>query len=409
MADHPFQIKPSIVSMRTRNPIRAIVDNLKVKPNPEKEFISLALGDPTTFGNFKLHESCLDAVKSQLESYKANGYPPSIGTEQARAAVAQAYTHPQAPLTSADVILASGCSDALNLCIGALANEGQNILLPAPGFSLYETLASSKGIECRFYDLQPHRSWEIDLNHLETLVDENTAAILVNNPSNPCGSVYSKQHLLDILAVAEKHRLPIISDEIYADMAFTGHEFLPISTLTTTVPILTTGGLAKKYLVPGWRVGWVLVHDRNGALEQIRKGLINLSQLILGPNSLVQAALPDILQAPKSFYEQTMEQLERNANISEKLLTGIPGLRPVFPQGAMYLMVEIDTSRFKNINDDLDFVEKLAEEESVLCLPGKCFRCRGNFIRIVFTPPVEKLDIAYSRIRSFCERHLASS
>ncbi|TPX60911.1 tyrosine transaminase [Powellomyces hirtus] len=403
MAEKSFNIKSSVVSMRTRNPIRAIVDNLKVKPNPEKEFISLALGDPTTFGNFNLHPTCVEAVKKQLDSYKANGYPPSVGIEPARAAVAKAYTRPEAPLTSADIILSSG--DALNLCIGALANEGQNILLPRPGFSLYETLASSKGIECRFYNLDPSRTWEIDLDHLQSLIDENTTAILVNNPSNPCGSVYSKQHLLDILAVADKHKLPIISDEIYADMAFKGHEFTPLANLTKTVPILTTSGLAKKYLVPGWRLGWILIHDRNGAFREIRKGLVNLTQLILGPNSVIQAALPDILSAPQSFYDETMEQLEKNANISKKLLSNIPGLHPVFPQGAMYLMIEIDTAQFKDIKDDVVFVEKLAEEESVLCLPGQCFRTEGSFVRIVFTPPVEKLDIAYTRIREFAARH----
>ncbi|KAJ3021762.1 hypothetical protein HKX48_007837 [Thoreauomyces humboldtii] len=400
-----FNIKPSVVSMRTRNPIRAIVDNMKVKPNPEKDFISLALGDPTTFGNFNLHPTCVQAVKDQLDTFKANGYPNSVGTEAARAAIAKSHTRPDAPLTSADVILGSGCSDALNLCIGVLANEGQNILIPRPGFSLYETLASSKGIECKFYNLDPSRTWEIDLDNLESLVDENTTAIIVNNPSNPCGSVYSKKHLLEILAVAEKHKLPIIADEIYADMAFEGHEFIPIASLTKTVPVLTTSGLAKKYLVPGWRLGWILIHDRNGAFAEVRKGLVNLTQLILGPNSLIQAALPEILQAPQSFYDGTMKQLESNANISRKLLTGIPGLVPVFPQGAMYLMIEIETSQFKDIKDDVEFVEKLAEEESVLCLPGQCFRTPGSFIRIVFTPPVEKLDVAYTRIREFAARH----
>ncbi|KAJ3165191.1 hypothetical protein HDU88_004272 [Geranomyces variabilis] len=405
MARDSFAVPSSVVSMRTRNPIRAIVDNLKVKPNPQKEFISLALGDPTTFGNFKLHPTCVEAVKTQLDSYKANGYPPSVGIESARAAVAKAYTRPEAPLTAADVILGSGCSDALNLCIGVLANEGQNILLPMPGFSLYETLASSKGIECRFYKLDPARTWEIDLPHLESLVDDNTAAIVVNNPSNPCGSVYSRAHLLDILAVAEKHKLPIIADEIYADMAFAGHEFVPLASLTTTVPILTTSGLAKKYLVPGWRLGWVLIHDRNGAFAEVRKGLLNLTQLILGPNSIIQAALPEILKAPQSFYDQTMAQLEKNAAVSRELLAGIPGLNPVFPQGAMYLMLGIDLTVFPSIADDVAFVEKLAEEESVLCLPGKCFRTPGSFIRIVFTPPIEKLESAYNRIREFAARH----
>lgn len=167
-------------------------------------------------------------------------------------------------------MICSGCSGALDLCVTVLADEGQNILMPRPGFSLYQTLAMSKGIECRYYDLLPEKNWEIDLAHLESLVDGRTAAIVVNNPSNPCGSVYSREHLLDILRVAEKTRVPIIADEIYADMAFRPHRFYPLASLTETVPVLAVGGLAKRYLVPGWRVGWVLVHDRRGLFTEVR-------------------------------------------------------------------------------------------------------------------------------------------
>ena len=112
-------IPASAVSKRTRNPIRAIVDNLQVTPNASKTFISLGIGDPTIFGNFKLHGECVEAVAAHLKSYKANGYPPSVGYEATRRAVAQKYSTAEAPLTTADVIIASGCSDALNLCIGS--------------------------------------------------------------------------------------------------------------------------------------------------------------------------------------------------------------------------------------------------------------------------------------------------
>jgi tyrosine aminotransferase len=196
----PWVVPASDVSKRTKNPIRAIVDNLKVQPNPDKSYISLALGDPTVFGNFKIDPICNESVANALHSYKANGYPPSMGYQFARESIAKKYSVPgSAPLTIQDVIIASGCSDALNLAIGVLCNEGQNILLPAPGFSLYETLATSKGVVPKFYRLLPEKNWEIDLDHLESLVDDKTACILVNNPSNPCGSNYSKEHLLKIL------------------------------------------------------------------------------------------------------------------------------------------------------------------------------------------------------------------
>ena len=127
------------------------------------------------------------------------------------------------------------------------------------------TEASGDHVCCIF---QPDRQWEIDLEHLEQQIDSNTVAIVVVNPSNPCGSVYSKQHLLDILAVAERHFLPIIGDEIYGGMVFKGQKFYSIASLSKNVPVLSCGGIGKKYLVPGWRVGWILIHDRNEVLKK---------------------------------------------------------------------------------------------------------------------------------------------
>ncbi|KAG0080424.1 hypothetical protein BGZ92_000649, partial [Podila epicladia] len=338
-----WKVPASIISKRTSNPIRAIVDHIKVKPNPNKSMISLALGDPTLFGNFKIHQTCTDAVAKQLHSYKANGYPPSTGYQQSRQAVADKFTTPEAPISFQDVIITSGCSGALDMCIGVLCNEGDNILLPRPGFSLYQTLADSKGVEVRYYDLLPENNWEMDLKQLESLIDERTSTVVMNNPSNPCGSVFRKQHLLDFLAVCERHHLPVIADEIYCDLVFSGHEFFPLASLTQTVPVLAVGGLAKKYLVPGWRVGWIFIHDRNNVFAEVREGLNSLSQLILGSNSLIQAALPEILNnTDPSFYHDTRVQLEANAKLSTDILSKVPGLKVIVPQGAMYVMISIN-------------------------------------------------------------------
>jgi tyrosine aminotransferase len=244
------------------------------------------------------------------------------------------------------------------------------------------------------------------LEHLTSLIDDKTAALIINNPSNPCGSVFSKDHLLSILSLAYKHKLPIISDEIYADIVFSPAKFHPIASLTDRVPILTVGGLAKQYFVPGWRVGWILIHDRSGLLAEIRRGLVSLSQLILGSNSLVQSVLPALLhQIPPSFYSDSLRQLEDNARFTAEKVSQIPGLRVVIPQGAMYMMVGIDRTQFKDISSDLEFTEKLVQEQSVLCLPGQCFKY-PNYFRIVFTSPQDKLKVAYERLAEFCANHL---
>lgn len=401
-----WDIKSSITAKQTSNPIRAIVDQMKIVPNPAKDMISVSIGDPTIFGNMPPHESTINAVAKSLQSLKANGYPNSTGYEHARDAIARKYTHPDAPLKSKDVIIASGCSGALDLAITVIANPGQNILIPRPGFSLYQTLSDSKGIKIRHYNLLPEHSWEIDLAHLESLIDENTAAILINNPSNPCGSNYSKQHLLDILQVAEKYYLPIISDEIYADMVFNGNIFQPIAPLSKNVPILTCGGIAKQFLVPGWRVGWILIHDRHDIFaKEVHEGLIKLSQLILGSNSLIQDALPAMLhETPQSFHEKNLTMLYEHAKLSFDKLSAVEGLKPVMPQGAMYMMVGIDIEKFKDIADDFDFTQKLVSEQSVFALPAQCF-AYPNFFRVVITVQKDKLETACDRIAEFCQQH----
>ncbi|CAG8593913.1 2511_t:CDS:2, partial [Racocetra persica] len=164
-------------------------------------------------------------------------------------------------------------------------------------------------------------------------------------------------------------------------------------------------GLAKRYLVPGWRVGWVFIYDQNGILDEIRDALFSLSNLILGANSLIQYSIPDIIfNTPNEFYEDTNNKLEHNASISADILSKIRGLHVIVPQGAMYMMVGINVEEFKDIKDDLEFTEKLLEEESVMCLPGRCFHY-PNYIRIVIAPPPEKLKEAYGRISEFCIRH----
>ncbi len=215
----------------------------------------------------------LDFVESRCQdSGRYNGYTSSVGYPEAREAVAEHVSCPGAELTAEDVVICSGCSCSLDLAISVLADPGDNILvrglmaavrfgffspthfefsfqIPRPGFSLYKTLAVGLGIEVREYDLLPDRDWEVDVEHLSSLADERTRAVVVNNPSNPCGSVYSREHLREILAVCERRKLPVIADEIYDHFVFPGRRFYPIASLTENVPVLCCGGLTKRFLV----------------------------------------------------------------------------------------------------------------------------------------------------------------
>jgi len=294
------------------------------------------------------------------------------------------------------------------MSITALCNPGENILLPRPGFALYETLAASKGIEARFYNLLPDQAWEADIAQLTSLIDANTTAVLINNPSNPCGSVFSRSHLLAILDVCERHRVPLISDEIYSDMIFDpiAHPFHPAASLSNLhtgcrVPVLTIGGLAKKWLVPGWRVGWILIHDPVDATGALRSALVSLTQVTLGANTVVQCAIPCILsETPPSFYAATRAHLARSAQVCLDALKGVPHVRCIKPHGAMFMMVAVDVAHLRGVADDVELCEQLLTEMSVACLPGRCFGYDG-YVRIVFTAPEEILREACARIAMF--------
>jgi len=402
-----WKVKASIVAKNTFNPIRNILETMVIEPNPDKKMISLSIGDPTVFGNLQPAKEVVKAVHEALDSYKHNGYGPSTGSLEARKAVAKYVSVPGAEVTEEDIILCSGCSCALDIAISTIADDGQNILVPRPGFPLYTTLSAGLGVQTREYDLLPDQDWKVDLVHMESLIDHNTAAIIVNSPSNPCGSVFSPEHLEEILDIAERHKVPIIADEIYDNFVFPGQTYVPIASLTTTVPILSCGGLTKRFLVPGWRMGWIVIYDRGHVFDQeVRKGLLCMSQRIIGSNTLVQGALPTILEyTPKSFFDDTIAVIEKNAKLAFQKLRNVPGLMPVMPQGAMYMMVRVDRSRFPGFDCDRDFTQKLVKEQSVFCLPGKCFNY-PNYVRIVLTVPSVLLAEACDRMMEFCTQHL---
>merc|ERR1712045_177964 len=400
-------IRASDMANKTFNPIRNILETMTLTPNPDKKMISLSIGDPTVFGNLIPPQNITDAVHDSVNSGKCNGYGPSTGFLESRKAVAE---HIGDNLTADDVILCSGCSCSLDLCISAVANPGENILVPRPGFPLYTTLANGLGIETKEYNLIPEQEWQVDLDHMESIIDDQTVAILINNPSNPCGSVFDEKHLKAILEIAEKYCLPIIADEIYEHFVFEGSpkKYVPMAKLSSNVPVLSCGGLTKRWLVPGWRLGWITIHDRNGVFKMsgISKGLHCLSQRIIGANTIVQGALPSILkETPSVFYRDTLKTIEENAKTAFNKLTAVPGFRPVMPSGAMYMMVRIDISGFYHTFDnDLEIVEALVTEQSVFCLPGKCFNV-PNFFRIVLTVPKEMLIEACNRMMEFCKKY----
>ena len=331
------------------------------------------------------------------------------------------YPNSRAKLSARDAFLTHGCSQALSHAIQVLAKDGDRdtaMLLPKPGFALYQTLCEAHGVECVFYDLDGKKDWEIDLEHVRRLVEERQgdgtkrkiSAILVNNPSNPCGALFAERHLVEICETCEDLKLPIIADEVYEDISFGDRcNYLPLASVSETVPILAVGSLSKRWLVPGWRLGWLLVHDRNDIMKNggIHDALEKLSQVTLGPPTPLQAALPFILQNDDSAWlNETLQTLREARDVCIEKCERCPGLSmESLPDGAMYALVKIDCERFRaaGMTDDVAFTSGLFSEESVLVLPGQCFGAFG-YARVVLTCPTETLAEAWDRIEAFCRR-----
>lgn len=399
-----WNLKMSMYAKNTENPHRTMAENSKVVPNSSKTVITLQMGDPTLFGNFSKPSNVIGALSKALGKDKFSYYH-TMGIKEARQAVADYVNKTGVNISSDDVILTSGGSSSLEMCFMTLANPGDNILVPSPCFN-YKTWLSGAKIEARSYKLNPLKDWEIDLEHMEAQINQKTKALLINNVGNPCGNVFSREHILDILKIAERHQLPIISDEIYEFFVFPGVEYFSIAELSKYVPVLSCSGLTKRFIMPGVRCGWITFHDRFNALKEIKQGLVRIAGRNLGPNTTVQIALPEILKfTPEAFFIETVSKVHRHALKAYNNLKHVPGLNVIMPKGAFYMMIGIDLKKFPEFNTCLDFVENLTAEQSVLAFPGTCFDFPGYF-RFVLTVPEEIIDEACQRIREFCLEHI---
>ncbi|OXG22863.1 tyrosine aminotransferase [Cryptococcus neoformans] len=404
-----WNIRVSPAAYLSCNPIRKTLSSITSKPRlTQQPLINLGLGDPTHYSLHPPPPNAIAAVNKALESGCANGYLNGVGSVEARQAVATYHERWDGVHYGVDnIVLTHGVGQGLDLVFSVLlppaSLESSNILLPRPGFSQYATLLASLGTEIRYYNCIEKDRWETDINMLDNFCDENTRAILITNPNNPCGSNYSREHLMDIISIAEKHKIPIISDEIYGHMTWDA-PFIPMASLSTSVPVLTLSGLSKRFLLPGWRFGWVALYDPLNVADDIKRGIAAWGNRFMGPNSLIQGALPELLKTDPSWFEQVVGKIKCNAHIIFKAVNDIPGLSCSFPTGALYVLVRISRSKFPHLQDDVAFATALYCEEAVFVLPGVCFDSPG-YLRLVLASPANVMEEVVRRLRSFCHRN----
>ncbi|CAN0896770.1 S-alkyl-thiohydroximate lyase SUR1 [Linum grandiflorum] len=386
----------------------ALMENLNKED--ERPLIELAHGDPSKFECFRTDSAAEDAIVDAVRSGKYNSYAPSAGILPARRAIAE-YLSNGLPysLTPDDVFLTLGCAHAIEVTLTALTRPGiSNILLPRPGYPYYEACSGHRNLETRHYDLRPENGWEVDLESVESLADENTVAIVIVNPGNPCGNVYSSAHLKEIAETAKKLRIPVIADEVYGHLTFGENPFVAMGMFGSVAPVITLGSISKRWIVPGWRLGWLVISDPNNVMRN--SGLVNKIQASLfispDPPTFIQAAVPQILENTKeSFFTKINGLLREAVDLCYDRLRDIPCITcPKKPEGSMFAMVKLECTEMEGIKDDMDFCLKLAKEESVIVLPGTTVGQR-NWLRITFAIEPATLEVGLGRIKDFCERH----
>ncbi|CAL4969779.1 unnamed protein product [Urochloa decumbens] len=311
-------------------------------------------------------------------------------------------------LSTGDIVLTAGCNHGIEIMMAVLAAPGANVLLPRPGYPLYEARAALGGLEFRHYNLLPEKGWEVDIEGVEALADENTVAIVTVNPNNPCGSVYSYEHLTKIAETARKLGIMVISDEIYEHCAFGSKPFVPMGVFGEIAPVVTLGGISKRWMVPGWRLGWIAMTDPKGILRKrkIFEAIIIYRGISVDPAAIVQGAIPQIIATTdNAFFTNAMNIMREAAEICYQKLKGIECITfPHKPEGSMFVMVKLDMSYFEGIVDDIDFCTKLAKEESVVICPGSGLGME-NWLRVTFAVDPPLLEDGLERLKSFCLRH----
>jgi len=371
-------------SQACRNRIRETVTELSSEACITMD---LAIGDPTKHGApFAPPAFLTDALIEAVAQGKANGYGPAFGTETARQAVA---TRVGRGITADDVVLGCGCSQAIELALRSIAGPGDTIVVPVPGFPLYETILRLLGVTVAYYTLDATKAWECNLASLRAaLAGPRVKGVIVTNPSNPTGSVFTAAHCAELCrVVASCEGCIVLADEIYEDVVFGSTPFTSMGPLhaLTRAPVITFSGLSKGFFVPGWRLGWMVTWDgHDGRLDNVRAVARKLSATLMGPCTLIQSVVPAALrdsEQSRAFRAQANAALKEGVDAFCDALEGTPGVKVAFrPQGAMYIFLLLDGALASDA-----FCRHMAKTQSLLCLPGECFSV-PNAVRVSVGP-----------------------
>jgi alanine-synthesizing transaminase len=382
--------------------IRNIVTEARKVEAAGRKVRYLNIGDPITFG-FKTPPHLIDAVDAAIRGGQ-NGYAPSVGILEAREAVAADCQRRGMPVSSDRVVLTSGTSEGIELALTALAEAGDEVLVPVPTYPLYTAVLAKIGARPVFYRTDPARGWLPDLDHVRSLITPATRALVAIDPNNPTGATYPSEVRRELVQLADRHSFPLLADEVYADLAYDG-PVRAIAAENLDAPVISFSSLSKAYLAPGWRAGWMAVggdprlDDVLGAVKKLADGRLCAT----GP---MEYAITAALNGDRSHQAEFRKELRVRAELTTERLNAIDGISAVAPSAAFYSMPRVALPPGKT---DEDYVLGLLRATGILCVYGSGFGTRpeDGFFRVVFLASPAELSAIYDDIAEFTKTFLS--
>ncbi len=371
-----------------------------------EKVIRLNIGDPLKF-DFDTPKHIREALCEAVND-RWNFYSSSEGDAELREAIAEkerkyngVYIDPN------HVVVTAGVSEAINFISASFIDPGDEALIPGPAYAPYVNFIQAYNGKVVHYKTLEENGWQPDLDDLRSKISDRARFILIINPNNPTGAIYSERTVKEILDIAAEHDLIVISDEIYDRINYGEVEFKSTAAITKDVPVIGLNGFSKVYLMTGWRLGYIYVKDPTGKyVDKIIGHLNKLARARLCACTPVMRAGIAALRGPQDHVKEMVSKLKERRDYSCKRINEIPGMNVVKPKGAFYLFPKIEIEgKFKS---DRDFALKLLNEEKVLVVHGSGFGFGGeNHFRSIFLPPIEVLEEAFNRIERFCKKYLA--
>lgn len=387
-------IAPAVRTIDVKYAIRDIVTLANKVAATGKEMFYLNIGDPNVY-DWETPPHIIEAIhKAMVDNH--NGYAPSSGIKIAIDSIRRD-AEKKGIKNILDVFITHGASEAIELCLTALLNEGDNFLMPTPGYPLYTAVQSKLMLQANPYYLDEAAGWQPDIEDIKAKVNKNTKAIVLINPNNPTGCITKKETLEKIIEIAIEHNLLIIADEIYDKILFDDNELVSLASLNQEVSCITFSGLSKNFVAPGFRLGWGVASGRQDIMGEYLEGLNKLLRARVSANHPIMYAIPAALDGDQSHIPAMAEKLMRRRQIAVDACAGIDGINMVCPEGAFYAFPSIDVA------DDSDFCRELLTETGVLVVPGSGFGQKPgtHHFRIVILPQDEVIEKAFMHIKDF--------